>query len=175
MPSFGLTTSTRQYARGYGTNILASSLVGTPNNIAGPISVNPPSTTYLGAKNVSGMNLAKLVMFGTGADNSQFYAHVYGWSQFGTVWMPNPICQVLCTLSTFVGILGNSYLTDLERVADAIALVEGDPTVKCVSDFPNVPASLLVDLEGAQFIDVRFTTTGLSSVATAFNYAYSAF
>jgi len=174
MASVALTTSQRSWQRGYQANVLTPFTESTlfTSNVLG---TTMPSVSGGGAYNTISNNLAKLMFFGNGSENTQFYAHVYTWAPFGPFWVPTPVCQVLCQLSAVIGVAGSSFLIETDRIVDGIGLIEGDPTVKIVSDFDNRVSSLLVDLEGAHFLSVRFSTTSLASPATGCNYAFSAF
>ena len=172
MPSVALTTSQRYWQRGYETSVAVNESTLFTSNVLG---TTMPTVSGGGAYNTVGSNLAKLMFFGTGNESTQFYAHIYTWAPFGTFWVPTPVCQVLCQLSDVIGIASSPTLINTERLVDGIGLIEGDPTVKIVSDFDNRISTVLVDLEGAHFLSVRFSTTSLASPATAFNYAFSAF
>lgn len=172
MPSVALTTSQRYWQRGYVTSVTANESTLFASNVLG---TTMPTVSGGGAYNTIGNNLAKLMFFGTGSDTQQFYAHVYTWAPFGEFWVPTPVCQALCQLSAVIGIAASPALLNTERLVDGIGLIEGDPTVKIVSDFDNRISTLLIDLEGAHFVSVRFSTTNLTTPATAFNYAFSAF
>ena len=173
MASVALTTTPRFWMKGYGTNL---AIANANDSDVGTLSTNIPAANTAGVHHVAERNLAKLVFFGAGAENAQFYANVYGYAPVNggtaTLWVPTLICRVLCTLSATVGVSGQQVV-DTDRLCDAISLIEGDPTIKIVSDVNNRVASVLVDLEGAHYLAVKFDWTSLASQATNANFLFS--
>lgn len=169
MPTVSLSTTPNNFQKAYLTSP-------APTNESGltPLALTPPTVGVLDASHA---NLAKLVFFGTGNADTQFYAHVYAYSPVlglatNTLWIPTLICKVLCTLSATVGVAA-AIVLDTERFCDSIQLIEGDPTVKIAGDVDNRIASLVVDMEGARMLSVRFSTTGLALPASTANFLYA--
>lgn len=174
MPSVALTTTPRFWMKGYSTNL---AVAGANDSDVGTLSTSVPAANTLGVHHVAERNLAKLIFFGAGSENAQFYANVYGFAPVqggasGTLWVPTLICRLLCTLSTTVGV-ASQQIADTDKLCDAISLIEGDPTIKIVSDVNNRVASVLVDLEGAHYLAVKFDWTSLASQSTNANFAFS--
>ena len=167
MPAVSLTTCPLQYARGYGTSP-------APTNDTLALALTVPT---LGAVNVRDTNLTKIVFFGTGNVNTQYYAHVYAYSPVvgvsaNTLWVPTLVCKVLCTLSNITGVTAAAVL-NTEKFCDTILLVEGDPTVKISSDVDDRIASIVCDLEGATFMQVLFSNTALALPVSNANFLYA--
>jgi hypothetical protein len=120
-------------------------------------------TPVAGVINCKNYNLAKFVFFTeAGADGEQCDAIVYGWSKTigaSAMWLPFVICRVGLTVGAKIGIAGGDILhTDL--IVDTIAFTNGDDTVKVTSGVTNEIASLTVDLEGAEYVQVGFDFPG---------------
>lgn len=173
MPNVSLTTTPRYWRVGYSTNLAVAS---ANDADAATISTAIPAANTLGVHHVAETNLAKLVFFGAGNENAQFYANIYGFAPVNggtnTQWVPTLIARLLCTLSAVVGQSGQ-LITDTDRFCDSISLIEGDPTIKIVSDVNNRIASVLVDLEGSHYLAVKFDWTSLASSSTNANYLFA--
>jgi hypothetical protein len=173
MPNVSLTTTPRFWREGYSTNLPVASA--NDGDVA-TISTTVPAANTLGVHHVAETNLAKLVFFGAGAENAQFYANIYGFAPVNggtsTQWVPTLIARLLCTLSNVTGVAGQ-LIVDTDRFCDSISLIEGDPTIKIVSDVNNRIASVLVDLEGSHYLAVKFDWTSLASQSTNANFLFA--
>lgn len=173
MPNVSLSTTPRIWIKGYATNLLTANA--NDNDVA-TLSTSNPAANHLGVHYVGNANLAKIMFFGAGAENSQMNANIYGYSptqgSANSLWIPTLIGRFTCTLSAVIGVTGES-ITNTDRMCDAIALIEGDPTCKIVTDVNDRIASVLVDLEGAQYIAVKFNWTAVTTASTSANFVYS--
>lgn len=125
-------------------------------------------------------NAVQVLPFGVGADDATFSMRIIGWQKsIGLVgkevldtelWVPLVLVEVLCTLSTFVGVAGR-YVLDTERLVDIITLVgttgNAGVDVDIVSPGNNTPGRLLVDLLGSSVLEVQFTTGGSATSCNA--------
>lgn len=128
-----------------------------------PTTTQPTQNT--GAVNSKSYNLAKLIFWGdksTGgsAENNDFHVRIYGWSQSSAqdVWIPSLICKIKVILGTTVGVSG-VLPNDEDYLGDQIELIEGDTSVRIITDTDNQIASITVDIEGAEYIGVKFDTS----------------
>jgi hypothetical protein len=117
------------------------------------------------------MNNARFMFFtDAGVAGEACKARVFGWSKSRGVdtWVPSYICQVTLTVGTKIGISGGA-VTDAMNFVDTITFNSGDATVKVNSNAVNEIASLVVDLEGAEFVTVQFVDLGTASEADDMN------
>lgn len=95
--------------------------------------------------------------FGTGADDATFLAQLIGWKQTigiaaTSLWIPVPLLEVTCTLSTIEGVAGADVIAT-ERFADTLVLTSGYSTTygggtQVTSPTGNVIAWLVSSLNG---------------------------
>lgn len=119
----------------------------------------------------------RLFPYGLGADGDVFVLRVTGWHRIGsgpfpgTLWFPETLAELTCTMSTFVGVAGSPVLAT-ERFADTIVSVTtvGEPSVASdvtrdgtfviFSPANNTPAWVLMDTYGCELLqfDIDQTT-----------------
>lgn len=92
------------------------------------------------------------IFWGRGADNATGSVRLVGWRPLGSLWIPCIIFEADLTLSTAVGVAGQTA-TDSDRFADTIALASAYSDLSGVSVRPtspadNSPAHLIVDVTG---------------------------
>jgi len=116
-------------------------------------------------------NKIVIVPFGAGADTNTFSLRVIGWRvayDRGTarrpdtaVWIPVPLVELLCTMSTPVGVTGG-FLTASDRFCDTIALTgttaNDDVDLSITSPANDTIAHAIVDCKGNQKVELIFTT-----------------
>ena len=105
--------------------------------------------------------------YGTGSENNTFSMRVIGWEKTEsnpfdankTLWSPAVLCELLCTLSTVVGVAGRCIVAT-ERFADTITITTGNAgvTLDVVSPTGNVIAHALVDTKGHRLVELTFST-----------------
>lgn len=129
-------------------------------------------------------NLVKIVPFGVGSDTNTMVMRVIGWhlafdrgaeqSLYGAavgdaLWIPVPLGEFTCTLSTPVGV-AQSIIGATNRFCDTIALVgtsgNDDVDISIYSPADNSIAHVVVDMKGAQKLEIIFHT---NSSATSCN------
>lgn len=137
----------------------------------------------LNRENISGarvQNRVKIVPVGVGSDNNTFTMAVYGWSRVVDrdkelnpeldLWIATKLAAFTCTLSAAVGVAGR-VLTATDRIADTIAIIgtSGNPNVsmEIVSPATDEPAHIVVDLKGAEKLEIVFGTGGSATSANA--------
>lgn len=142
------------------------------NQTADVTSLSPSATSPIhgtGAISSKNMNLAKLIFWGaktldTSADNLDYFVRLYGWSNVSAqdLWIPTFICKINVIMGTAVGVAAK-YPDATDYFADQITLIEGDTSVRIITDTTNNIASITVDLEGADYLGVAFDGTGATS------------
>lgn len=164
-------TSVASYAKLLSANSTASSFASVastttdPSSNSGFLTLCPPAGPV--------PNSIILMPFGAGSDDQTFDMRVIGWLPFGSpysYWVPTILWQGTCTLSTAVGVAGQTTVAT-DRYADTIDTDIGTDGVTCsrLSNAANQPASVLVDLRGHRLIQIDFDMTG----ATNGNCLYS--
>lgn len=116
-------------------------------------------------------NFLELLPYGAGDDDDEFSMRVWAWRQFraSNLWIPKLLCEVACVMCTATGVAGTDVVAT-ERFVDAITLVFGNDgeSVRRLSPGSNLIASLLVDVQGAQKVELDFDmTTGSPTNANA--------
>lgn len=109
--------------------------------------------------------------YGLGDDNDEFSMRVWAWRQFraSNLWIPKLLCEVACVMCASTGVAGTDVVAT-ERFVDAITLVFGNDgeNIRRLSPGSDLIASLLVDVQGAQKIELDFDmTTGAPTNANA--------
>lgn len=121
-------------------------------------------------------NVGVFMFFGTGSDDNTFLARILGWRHIvqrntdwvkeTAIWIPVPLVELTCTLSTFTGVAGG-LLGTTQRFADTLALVgttgNDDVSIDIVSPANNTPAHIVVDLKGFQKCEVIFDRNSSAS------------
>jgi hypothetical protein len=116
-------------------------------------------------------NRMMIVPFGAGADTNTLSLRVIGWriaydrnkaqQDHKGIWIPVPLCELLCTLSTPTGVANRDVVaTDL--FADTIALTgttaNDDVDISITSPANNTIAHAVVDMKGFQKVEIIFQT-----------------
>lgn len=130
-------------------------------------------------------NGIKLLPFGVGANNVTFSLRVIGWEftidSIGSsltvpVWVPVPLIEVACTVSSTPVGVASGYLTATDAFADTIAITgaTGNQGVNCDVNSPanDTIASVYVDLKGCLMWEVIFTTGGSATSCNALYKLY---
>jgi hypothetical protein len=110
-----------------------------------------------------------VVPYGTGGDDSVFEMWITGWRKVATLWVPQRLVKLTCTLSTSVGVAG-AALVATERLCDTITATGGISNVsyQLFSTTDNTPAHALVSPNGCSLIQFTFDlTTGTPTGANA--------
>ena len=174
MPAIQLTTNLKTYQLGFSN---ASTATGaTPQTALNTI----PATD--GIHKVKDANLVKLLFWGTesasgnDADGLTLTdTRVYTWSAVAKkTWIPTLVGSFNMTLGGAVGVSGGTP-TNLEYFAETITLVEGDESCRIISGVADDIASLTIDLEGAEYVQVVFHNAAGTADADTRNYAYATF
>ncbi len=135
------------------------------------------------ASNAGGkvQNTIKLIFYGAGSENNTFLARLIAWNLAHegnpdvAVWVPTPLFEVTCTLSTAVGV-GSRLIASTDRFADTIALTANsandDIDISIRSPAANYPGVVKVDMEGPQLLEMIFTTGGVATSCNAAGWMY---
>lgn len=113
----------------------------------------------------------RFIPYGLGSADDTFSLRIWGWARVHasdpkkTLWVPTPIGEFACTISTAVGVAGSPVL-DTERFADTIApvaLMLGDIKIaagtsvnsetKVLTPANNTPAHVELPLDGWEMIE----------------------
>lgn len=126
----------------------------------------------------AGQNCIRVLPYAIGSNNNTFSLRVIGWDYVGNnpnpgevrrLWIPTPLCEVACTISsTQVGIV-NSQVLNTEMFADTISLTYGNLNVgiDIVSTAADIVAHFVLDLKGCQKYELIFTTGGSATSCNA--------
>ena len=134
----------------------------TADTTAPAVTLTAPSENDSGTVACANMNNARFMFFtDAGAANEACKARIFGWSRTKGVdtWIPSYICQVTLTVGAKTGV-ASGVVTNTMNFVDTIAFNSGDATVKVNSNAIDEIASLVIDLEGAEFVTVQFTDLG---------------
>lgn len=125
------------------------------------------SVLDIGHKGSVASNGLIIVPYALGSNDNTFSMRVLQWRRIGrdpltALWIPVKLLEVTGTLSsTPVGIAGKEIL-NTEMFCDTITLVgtSGNANVSCeiVSPADNTIAHIMLDLKGAQKVELTFTT-----------------
>lgn len=133
-----------------------------------------PTTNRLDTNIGAIYNVGIFQFFGTGNDDTTFLARILGWRYVtdapGTpetaIWVPVPLLELTCTLSTATGVAGGTVGSS-DRFADTLAIVgttgNDDVSIDIVSPANNTPAHVVVDLKGFQKVEVIFDRNSSAS------------
>ena len=178
--AFVLRTAKRHWKKAYGTDVASSP---DPSDLTfNPTTESPSggldsSDVDQGFTDCFGSNLAKLCVYGdhVSADGKSVDMLLAGYSQVsgGTLWVPSYIGRFRWTLGTMVGVAA-SDVTNTQNFADQVQLVDGDTSVRLITDTVNNVASVTVDLEGAHWLKVQWDTAP-GTEPTNFNALVSLF
>jgi hypothetical protein len=172
MPAIQLSTNLKTYHLGFSN--ATSALGATPDTTL----ANVPSTD--GIVKVKDANLAKLVFYGAfdGADadgKTLTDTRVYTWSPVAAhTWIPTLVGAFNMTLGGAVGVASGTPLAT-EYFAETITLVDGDESCRIISGIADDIASLTVDLEGAEYLQVVFHNASGTAEAITRNFLYATF
>jgi len=127
-----------------------------------------------------------LIPFGAGSATNTFKIRIVGWAKANPAplstsvvcWIPIPLYQFTCTLSTFTGI-ATGVVLNTDKLCDTIAITLGNELTDCSKISPanstaavaNVPGQVMVDVKGWNKIQILIDTGG---VATNGNCLYRA-
>jgi hypothetical protein len=155
MPAIQLSTNMKTYLRGYKISSAATDTASVPT-LTDPLSTD-------GVVLVKDANLAKLLFFGEGVDGELISdVRVYAWSRLrpgaNQTFIPTLIGKYNMVIGTYAGPASGTDVDDSDLFAESITLVDGDESSRIVSGVANECASLTVDLEGAEYIQVKFLT-----------------
>jgi hypothetical protein len=115
-----------------------------------------------------------IMPFGTDTAAQSFLMAVFGWElirgdQANVLdsWHAQLLAAFTCTLSTTAVGLANTQVNASQFYCDTITVLKGNSNVSCeaVSPTTNVAACVRVDVEGAQYADVRFWRNGSAASA----------
>lgn len=108
-------------------------------------------------------NKLRLLPFAAGSDGGTFTVQVVAWSNVSGLWVPSILYEGVATLSTFVGVAG-AAVVETERFADTLTIAsnKGNTGVDTVvlSPADNTPAHVVIDVKGAELIEVRASSSG---------------
>lgn len=104
-----------------------------------------------------------LVPYGTTTAVQTFNMRVLGWRSVGSaatnIWVPVPIAELTCVLSTMAGIAGGAVNAS-QLVCDTISLVAGTATLglscEIVSPTGNIACHAVVAIKGFQKVELIF-------------------
>tara|TARA_Y100000589_G_scaffold332136_1_gene389608 strand:+ start:7804 stop:8358 length:555 start_codon:yes stop_codon:yes gene_type:complete len=162
--AFVLRTAKRHWRKAYQSDVAASpdpsDLIFNPTTEA-PNGGLDNSDVDQGFTDTDGCNLAKLTVYGnhSSADGKAVDMLLSGYSKVagGTLWVPSYIGRFRWTLGTLVGV-ASSDVDNTQNFADQVQLVDGDTSVRIITDTVNNVASVTVDLEGASWLKVQWDT-----------------
>ena len=150
MNSMTLSTSPRSWSRYYSTN---STTLTNPSIMECSIgSVGTPTT---------GSNLAKLMVYGSGAEATEaIYHYLYTYSPLAgtSLFIPSFVCKLKWTWTTSTNRTGlaDQLINTTDEFADQVELVDGDTSIRLVTDTSGGMASVTLDLEGGSHLAMIF-------------------
>lgn len=123
-----------------------------------------------------GQNGIVVKPYGAGANNNTLSVRIIGWTKIieqgdetTASWEPTLLAEIACTLSsTPIGLAGKLVVaTDL--FADTITLTYGNDniTISRMSPANDLAGHVTIDLEGAQKVELTFTTGGSATNCNA--------
>lgn len=120
--------------------------------------------TLSGVATNNGQTYGKMLVipYGAGADDSTFAMRIHGWQKISTLWIPVPILEVACVLSTVVGVTGAS-LVATDRIVDTMTETLAPDTAVFYSTTGNRVAWLTFDTMGFQKVEFSFDMTGATN------------
>lgn len=118
--------------------------------------------------------------FGAGSDTNTFSMRVIGWRRAfdrdigarddNAIWIPVVLAEILCTLSTPVG-LADKVLNASQRFCDTLALTgttaNDDVDISITSPANDTVGHFVIDLKGFQKVELTFTTGGSATSCNA--------
>ncbi len=117
--------------------------------------------------------------YGTGSNNSTMNLRVIAWHALpsgqdskATLWIPNNLGEFLCTLSAVTGADG-TLIDSTNRFADTIVVTVGSTlggeaaSENIISPANDTIASILLDLKGAQIVELSFNTNSSATDCNA--------
>jgi hypothetical protein len=133
-----------------------------------------------GLPGMSEYNRMMVKPFAAGADNVTFSVRVIAWNltlgRDGSLsptlkcWTPQVMAEVACTASTDVG-TGSRAVASTDRFADTLSITNTTANqgvgIDLVTNAANLGAYFIVDLRGAQKVELTFTTGGSATNCNA--------
>ncbi len=123
-------------------------------------------------------NLLKLIPYALASDTNTFNVRVIAWFSVSppdndpnkNLYIPVPICELACTVSTPTGLAGTQVL-NTELFCDTITITSGDTSlVKVFSAANDTIAWAVIDFLGAPWVEVTFD---VNSGPTSMNALYT--
>ena len=123
-------------------------------------------------------NLVQIIPFGAGSDTNTFSFRAIAWyllsegaaQQNGTeVWIPVPLAEFQCTMSTPVGVAGKLVVAT-DRFCDTITLTgttANSTEVLITSPANDTIGHVVLDMKGAAKLELIFTTGGSATSCNA--------
>lgn len=141
-----------------------------------PTATKPSESATSGVidlRGIDNLNTVLLVPFGAGSDTDTFVMRVIGWSSCEVVgdsdrlWIPTTLGDFTCTLTTATGVASKSLVV-ADKFCDTIVNVAAYDdldgiTFRVRSPANDTIASILIDVEGHQMLEVTFDMTGATS------------
>jgi hypothetical protein len=123
-----------------------------------------------GASGVEVFHAVEFNFTGTGADDATYIARIWRWKAIRDAagalieWVPTRVGDFAITLGTSVGVAGGGLGTS-ERYADVIAEsgTPPSPDYEIASPADNGIASLLVNTNGARYLQIQIGTTATAT------------
>lgn len=151
----------------------------TQSRGAGAAQATAPAIIDMYGGGVTSTNMLKLVPYGTDTNNLTFSMRVIGWSKLDegdkntTIWIPIILGEVSCTLSSSCTGVAGGIIPAATYFCDTIAVTYGTSGIdlSVTSPAADIPAHVVVDTKGCQFVEVQFDMTGAASG----NALYSAY
>jgi len=172
-------TICENWQRARGTNQTSSSFVAKVDTLVEPVTSDTAtgsSIIRLTNGGMVGQNLVRILPYGVGSDTNTFSLRVYAWSQLPVLdiaghvqWVPDLLAEFLCTLTSGqTGVAGGLvaateyYCDTITQTYPAVAV----SSIEVCSNAANEKAHIVMDMKGAQRIELTFTT---GSSATSCN------
>jgi len=121
--------------------------------------------TATGKVDTTGSNLAKVMVY-SDVKNKTLFSLMAGYSQVSnsesSLWIPSFICRVKWTWDTNAACAGlaSEAIDNTRFFADAVELVDGDTSIRLITDTDKNSASVTVDMEGATYLQILFDESG---------------
>lgn len=100
-----------------------------------------------------------LVPFGTNANDQTFKLRLIGWRKVSTLWVPVPLMQATCTLSSSIPGVSGATVSNSNYFVDTVTLeswVNSNVSAEAVSPTGNIAAHILADMKGFAKVEVTF-------------------
>ena len=121
-------------------------------------------------KHCEGSNLLKFVPYGTTADGAKaLFTYLTSYTRTGTrdddtIWIPSFICKLKWTWTGSGNVAGIAakQVTNTSYFPDKVELIDGDTSIRLITDTSLNVASVTVDLEGATYFEIGFSDDTLT-------------